>query len=73
MTMTAKDGGPAFPVPTLNAEMERQDGMSLRDWFAGQALVSIFAYVTDPSVAADKVYSMADAMLEARKAGAAKK
>jgi len=37
-----KDGGPAFPVPCyVNVDGETHDaelkGMSLRDWFAGQA------------------------------------
>lgn len=43
-------------------------GMSLRDWFAGQALAGMMA---DPNVGADvatgnTAYMMADAMLEAR-------
>lgn len=36
MTDTTKDGGPAFPRPGSNNN-ERQKGMTLRDWFAGQA------------------------------------
>jgi hypothetical protein len=70
--MTAQDGGPAFPVPTLNADLQRQDGMSLRDWFAGQALVGLSTHF-DPAVAADRAYSLADAMLAARRAGPAQK
>ena len=31
-----KDGGPAFP-----AEYKADSGMTLRDWFAGQALPAI--------------------------------
>lgn len=34
--MSKDDGGPAFPQPTN--EGFRFDGMSLHDWFAGQAL-----------------------------------
>lgn len=34
------DGGPAFPVPGTEYN-ERYPGMSLRDWFAGQALNGI--------------------------------
>lgn len=34
------DGGPAFPVPGNPATMP---GMSLRDWFAGQALNGLLA------------------------------
>jgi len=38
--MTKKyDGGPAFPVETTATPYA--PGMSLRDWFAGQALVSM--------------------------------
>lgn len=43
------DGGPAFPqhVWTTNPEvlerMKNQGGMTLRDWFAGQALVGLIA------------------------------
>lgn len=34
-----KDGGPAFPYPANQyGAHDRCDGMSLRDWFAGQAL-----------------------------------
>jgi hypothetical protein len=76
------DGGPAFPRPMVgsgssNATSE-QDGMSLRDWFAGQALQGMFAHVAGNHVdeMADgairkpfhkAAYAMADLMLEARK------
>jgi len=49
---TPSDGGPAFPVPTWPRQADGQPmsscefglgGMSLRDWFAGQALVGILA------------------------------
>lgn len=36
--MTTKDGGPAFPVTGATFG---QNGMSLRDWFAGQALLGM--------------------------------
>ncbi len=43
--MSEKDGGPAFPAP-WHPEMgwsprDAPPGMSLRDWFAGQALTNI--------------------------------
>lgn len=52
--MTTNDGGPAFPraaseytqhgtLPDGNDAETAQAGMSLRDWFAGQALVGILA------------------------------
>lgn len=62
------DGGPAFPN-ALGPEDFEQKGMTLRDWFAGQALAQYLA--TMPSDAtyaelAEKCYRAADAMLEAR-------
>ncbi len=43
--MAKDNGGPAFPrtVQNWNGHMEAFDGMSLRDWFAGQALAGIMA------------------------------
>ena len=74
------DGGPAFPMAgnTSNWDSEKgqyvpQYGMSLRDWFAGQIILGVFA---DPWVRgvdkdsalhfAGKAYMVADAMLAAR-------
>lgn len=73
------DGGPAFPsvlykqTPTENWS---SDGMSLRDWFAGQALAGFCAkfpgadidasYIVQVSVGS--AYKVADAMIAARKA-----
>jgi len=64
------DGGAAFPlyVPeTPNAELIRQ-GMSLRDWFAGQALAGILAggKASSFKMFASDAYTAADAMLAAR-------
>jgi hypothetical protein len=70
--MAKYDGGPAFPK-TLH------EGMTLRDWFAGQAAAGMlanrstgatvtghFVFDTDlPEVA----YKVADAMLKARRQG----
>ena len=53
------DGGPAFPV-----------GVSMRDYFAGQALAGVFASGNSRviyKIASDQCYAIADAMLEARK------
>ena len=80
------DGGPAFPRPHSTDEHEfpcngydDQQGMTLRDWFAGQALAEIYnnywreARERDLAVPSDwrmglaqESYAMADAMIAAR-------
>lgn len=56
------DGGPAFPGPTCFTT-----GMTLRDYFAGQALAGIMSrFDYFPNVASDAAYSIADAMLKQR-------
>lgn len=45
--MSINDGGPAFP-PTFGLSGDIGTGMSLRDWFAGQALTSLAEI--DPSL-----------------------
>jgi hypothetical protein len=62
-TMTdKKDGGPAFPT-------QDYDGMSLRDWFAGQALnglISASDNLEDLGPAVRLAYQLADDMLVER-------
>jgi hypothetical protein len=36
--MSNADGGPAFPRPYTPGSGEKQDGMSLRDYFAAKAM-----------------------------------
>jgi len=73
------DSPKAFPLPHFeqNGKVFYQDGMTLRDWFAGQALTSTMRLVTghesEPGEGmaqtfARRAYEVADAMLEARKA-----
>ena len=69
MSDAIRDGGPAFPSPGAF------DGMSLRDWFAGQAISGAlgkflvakttveYAYLV---TAVEYAYLVADVMLEAR-------
>ncbi len=70
--MTINDGGPVYPFPsTVTPEGYVQPGwygMTLRDWFAGQALVSMGVEYTDECHAsvAECAYRYADAMLKAR-------
>ena len=68
--------GPAFPQPTGGGEfgIRPMPGMSLRDWFAGQALVGLCASPHNMVVDgyhgefATHAYMLADALLEARSA-----
>lgn len=69
------DGGPAFPQATVvrneygRAFQEQLPGMSLRDWFAGQALAGRLIEPESSDIqAAAWAYGLADAMLTAREA-----
>lgn len=70
-----EDGGPAFPS-LLDEGAKYVEGMSLRDWFAGQALASAWnafdkGYFESDDPANDiakAAYQQADAMLKARNA-----
>jgi hypothetical protein len=69
-----KDGGPAFPCSNeqyTHGNSQSGDawsGLSLRDWFAGQALAGLChpGWEADPVEAAPVAYRIADAMLAAR-------
>lgn len=77
-----KDGGPAFPTEAFQREGHRdykppKSGMSLRDWFAGQAMAALVANAfrrmeglekgqTLAEYIAKKAYGAADAMLAER-------
>jgi uncharacterized protein YjlB len=71
VSVKMNDGGPAFPACHPNAP--ETHGMSLRDYFAGQALTGIWANqsydVADYHTQALHAYKAADAMLAARKGG----
>ena len=71
------DGGPAFPISEVAypkdgpPELIITAGMSLRDYFAAQALIGLMATpgalgVNRQSVA-EGAYAVADAMIETRK------
>lgn len=73
------DGGPAFPVPEhggaitdetgcTHREFHAHSGMSLRDWFAGQAMLGIISdpTTTDHFIIVGAAYAVADTMLAAR-------
>ena len=63
------DGGPAFPGNREQNEsgvwFNGWPGMSLRDWFAGQALAGLLANENDGAIV-KQAYLFADAMLAAR-------
>jgi hypothetical protein len=70
---------PAFPIPPEfcdDLSVEQQRGMTLRDYFAAKAMPSVIidwsstGGIEDPEIVeviARDCYSMADAMLKARK------
>lgn len=68
------DGGPAFPRSDERGLMgeglrEGSDGMSLRDYFAGQVVhywFSLPIVEAQREIAAVEAYKVADAMLKAR-------
>lgn len=75
MSTQPDDGGPAFP--RTYGQGGGINGMTLRDWFAGQALPAVIAasqgvnnVTRDDCVA--EAYLTADAMLEARTKGGGK-
>ena len=61
---------PAFPTPDANF-VNKNWGMTLRDYFAAKAMQGAFTNPTPSSVyeleyIAEKSYAMADAMMKAR-------
>lgn len=70
MNTPINDGGPAFPRTGAAGHTSPQSGMTLRDWFAGQALPSLItaaiaAGISEGSAVTDS-YAVADLMITAR-------
>jgi hypothetical protein len=71
MSTTPKNGGPAFPA-CGEAWTNDTMGMTLRDWFAGQALSGMMAnsyYHESGIVPIKDCYHFADAMIAEREKG----
>jgi hypothetical protein len=72
------DGGTAFPQPAKHyddgsSSVPPNNGMTLRDWFAGQALAGLVANINcayKTQTFAKRALELADAMIAARKGGA---
>lgn len=68
--MTDKpENPPAYPFVLPTKYRIAEAGMTLRDWFAGQALVGLMFRADSPAQRneiADMVYAIADAMLQQR-------
>ena len=69
MNKKTDDGGPAFPWNHNSISSEDERGLSLRDWFAGQAMLGSRArdsrYESWSDLAQD-AYDIADAMIKER-------
>jgi hypothetical protein len=71
MSTPTNDGGPAFAIPGIatNWYATMQTGISIRDYFASQALAGILASGNFGSTKywiGQKAYEAADAMIAAR-------
>ena len=68
---THDDGGPAFPFAGVEGVWPAKEGMSLWDWFAGQALAGLIAgkwcVVESDDKTAETAYRMADAMISEKR------
>lgn len=70
--MEEKSGGPAFPFSAEYGHPAAHGGMTLRDWFAGQALAGIAGpgggdgFSLSPYDSANWAFEYADAMLAER-------
>jgi hypothetical protein len=65
-----KDGGPAFPLNVNNREGGwYSEGMSIRDWFAGQALMGLCSRGTVSEGTVAQCYLVAQWMLAERDKG----
>ncbi len=64
--------GPAFPHMMVIGHKDYAGGLTIRDWFAGQALSGLMAshdwkHMYDTDSYADDAYKLADSMMAKRK------
>jgi len=67
--MSKNNGGPAFPTKAYDLEREqlvREEGMTLRDYFAAKAMQGLLQYAYAHADRASVAYKAADAMLAER-------
>lgn len=77
LDVPAEDEPMAFPVACMtDNDFFQREGMTLRDWFAGQAMMGMITTAGAPAInglegheltTASYAYAIADAMMEARK------
>jgi len=73
MSSPIDDGGPAFPHTHESwhtypkGKAQPPPGMTLRDWFAGQALIGLVSDGNTNFSVSKEAYRLADAMIVARK------
>ena len=75
MSTDTTTGGPAFPTESYDFERQtlvREEGMTLRDYFAAKAMAQLMfsspVVQDDARTTASWAYEYADAMLKAREA-----
>ena len=67
--MTTPENPPAFPRAGSGTRVSiENDGMTLRDWFASQALIGLLSSKYDGGNVTGMAYRIADNMLRAREA-----
>ena len=59
------DGGPAFPRSATD-HCHSQEGMTLRDYFAGKAIEALIVRGCGLEAASGKAYEIADEMIKAK-------
>jgi hypothetical protein len=69
--MAIDNGGPAFAHSGNHVMSHPQDGMSLRDWFAGQAMRGLLSNsnFAEVEVVHTAAYAVADRMIRERSRG----